>query len=163
MANDLDREDELWHGGYSGKDMAGTWVIAGLVTLAAAVASVVLAPFWPFIAGGIVLLWIVLAGVLLVRKMSIDYRLTTQRLVRKTGLLNRKTGRVEVIDIDDVGYEQGLMQRLLGVGRTKVISSDTTDPVLMMIGIDNPSHVADLIDKARRNERVKRGVHVGQV
>jgi uncharacterized membrane protein YdbT with pleckstrin-like domain len=165
MANDLDREDELWHGGYSGKDMAGTWVVAGFLTLVALGACIVFAltPVWLGIAGGAAIVWIALLGVLMVRKMSIDYRLTTQRLVRKTGLLNRKTGRVEVIDIDDVSIEQSLMQRMLGVGRIKILSSDVSDPELMMLGIQDPTRVAELIDKARRDERVKRGVHIEQV
>lgn len=165
MVNDLDREDELWRGGYSGKDMAGAWFIAGLVTIVALVACLIVAipPLWMAFLGGAALLWIALLGLLAVRKLSIDYRLTSQRLVRKTGLISRKTGRVEVIDIDDITVEQGLIQRMFGVGRIKVHSSDVTDPVLWMLGISDPARVSDMIDKARRAERVKRGVHVERV
>jgi uncharacterized membrane protein YdbT with pleckstrin-like domain len=165
MANDLEREDELWHGGYSAKDMAGAWVIAGLITIAALVACVIIAlpPLWMAFLGVAAVVWMGLLGTLAVRKLSIDYRLTSQRLIRKTGLLSRKTGRVEVIDIDDITVEQGLFQRLFGVGRIRVHSSDVSDPVLWMLGIADPAHVAETIDKARRAERVKRGVHVAQI
>lgn len=171
MGTDADREDEIWQGGYSGKDMAAAWVIGGAVTLAGAAVCVLLgvlttvaaAPVWIGFAIVATIFWISLLGTLIVRKLSIDYRLTTQRLIRKTGLLSRKTGRVEVIDIDDVSIEQNLLQRLFNVGRIKVHSSDVTDPELLMLGIENPSHVADLIDKARRDERVKRGVHIERV
>jgi uncharacterized membrane protein YdbT with pleckstrin-like domain len=171
MASNLDHEEELWHGGYSAKDMAGEWFIAAVLTIVAIVACVVLGavmnvlstPLWIAFAAAIAIIWLVLIARMIVRKLSIDYRLTSQRLVRKTGLLSRKTGRVEVIDIDDVSIEQNLMQRILGVGRIKVHSTDVTDPELVMLGIHNPSHVAGLIDVARRKERVRRGVHIESV
>jgi len=45
----------------------------------------------------------------------------------------------------------------LGTSRLKV--KDETTPELAMLGIENPRHVADLIDHSRRTERNRRGLY----
>jgi hypothetical protein len=77
--------------------------------------------------------------------------------------LSRTTNRVEVIDIDDVQVQQGFVERMLGVGTIKLLSSDTSDPVLSLRGIADVNRVATLIDNARRDERRKRGLYVEAV
>ena len=96
-------------------------------------------------------------------RLSVEYTLTTQRLIHKHGLLHRVTNRVEVIDIDDVSYSQGPIERLLGVGTIKLLSSDVSDPQLVLRGIDNVQKVATLIDNARREERRRRGLYLESV
>jgi hypothetical protein len=70
---------------------------------------------------------------------------------------------VEVIDIDDVSYSQGPIERLLGVGTIKLLSSDVSDPQLILRGIDDVQRVATLIDNARREERRRRGLYLESV
>jgi len=96
-------------------------------------------------------------------RLSVDYSLTSQRLVHKTGILRQVTNRIEVIDIDDVQFVQGLMERMFGVGTIKLLSSDTSDPSLVLRGIDNVQQVASMIDNARRDERRKRGLYMETV
>ena len=93
-------------------------------------------------------------------RLSVDYTLTNQRFIHQVGFLRRVSNRVEVIDIDDVQYEQGLFERMFGVGTIKVLSSDVSDPKLWLKGIDDVQRVANLIDNARRDERRKRGLYV---
>ena len=76
------------------------------------------------------------------------------------GILSRRTDRIELIDIDDVSYVQGIIQRVLGVGSIKISSSDRSHPELTMIGIDQVEKIADMIDDARRLERRRRGLHI---
>jgi hypothetical protein len=64
------------------------------------------------------------------------------------------------IDIDDLTFEQGIVQRMFGVGKIRISSSDRTHPEIILVGIDNVKYVADLIDDARRKERRRRGVHI---
>jgi uncharacterized membrane protein YdbT with pleckstrin-like domain len=93
----------------------------------------------------------------------VKYRLTNQRLFHEKGILRRVTERIELIDIDDVTMEQGLMERLFGVGTVHVTSSDRSSPELLMPGIDDVKAVADTIDHARRAERHRRGVFIESV
>ncbi len=74
--------------------------------------------------------------------------------------MKRVTDRIEVIDIDDVTYEQGIVQRMLGVGTIRMSSSDRSHPELVLSGIDGVERVADMIDDIRRKERRKRGLHI---
>jgi hypothetical protein len=77
--------------------------------------------------------------------------------------VTRHTRRIETIDIDDVSFQQGLLDRLLGVGTIVIHSSDRTDPVMVLSGIDRVQQVANRIDEARRAERVRRGLHIETV
>lgn len=158
--NAEDQEQDLWAGGYSGKAMYGTWLLGVLVTIGL-LAGALLA--FPPLGFGIPVLWIFLGCAFAYKKLSVHYELTTQRFIHKTGILKRVTDRIEVIDIDDVTYEQGIVQRLLGVGTIKISSSDRTHPELTLSGIDGVIQVADTIDDVRRKERRKRGLHIESI
>jgi uncharacterized membrane protein YdbT with pleckstrin-like domain len=98
--------------------------------------------------------------VLLYRKWSVAYRLTNQRFVHRRGLLAIRTDRIETIDIDDVAFTQGIIERMMGVGTIRLTSTDRSDPELILRGIEKVQEVASLMDGARRKERVRRGLHI---
>ena len=158
-------EQPLWHGGYSPKAMYGSWILAVVATGAAFVASVLIpTPItWMIAAGVVAAIWVISVGYYLITRLSMDYSLSTQRLVHKSGILRQVTNRIEVIDIDDVQYVQGIFERMFGVGTIKLLSSDTSDPTLVLRGIDNVQQVAGMIDNARREERRKRGLYMETV
>jgi uncharacterized membrane protein YdbT with pleckstrin-like domain len=161
-----DAEQQLWHGSYSPKAMYGHWFLAAVVTLLAIAVSVVFfAVGFVAIAAGVIVLvmWLSLGAFLLYERLSVDYSLTSQRFVHQTGILRRVTNRIEVIDIDDVTVEQGIFERMFGVGTIKLLSSDTSDPKLLLRGIDDVKRVATMIDDARRDERRKRGMYIETV
>lgn len=160
-----DPEQTLWTGGYSAKAMYGSWLLAAAVTLAGGIASVFIPwpPTWLVAAVVVVTLWLVLAVYYLKERLGVDYTLTTQRLMCRRGILNQVTDRTEVIDIDDVQFKQGIVERMFGVGTIKLLSSDTSDPTLTLKGIDDVRRVANLIDNARREERRKRGLYMEAV
>ena len=162
-----DAEQHMWEGTYSPKAMIGAWVFAAIVTVAA---IIVVALFFSaegmvWIVLGVILLlyWAGLALMLAYRRLSVSYELTTQRFIHKAGLLSRKSDRIEVIDMDDVTYEQGIVQRMMGVGSIKIISSDRSHPELTLYGIENVQQVAGMIDDVRRAERRRRGIHIEAV
>jgi uncharacterized membrane protein YdbT with pleckstrin-like domain len=159
-------EVTLWHGSYSPKAMYGSWALATLATVAALIASVAVSymPVVPLVAFGLVgAYWLWLVAYLVIARLSVDYTLTNQRFIHKTGLLRQVTNRLEVIDIDDVTFEQGIFERLFGVGTIRLLSSDVSDPKLTLRGIDDVHRVATLIDNARREERRKRGLYMESV
>lgn len=162
----IDQEVQLWAGGYSAKAMIGSWILAALVT-AVAMAAGLLANFGgPGILIAVVVsvaIWFGVGMQLLYRRISVDYELTSQRLVHRRGIFRRVTNRIEVIDIDDVQVDQGFVERMFSVGTIRILSSDTSDPTLTMLGIDQVTVVAKMIDDARREERRKRGLHIETV
>lgn len=162
-----EKETLLWSGSFSSKAMFGTWLLNCLISVAVLIASFVvpvLGPVtWMIGIGFVFVLWGVTFGIFLYRKMSIHYEVTTQRLIHQRGILLRTTDRIELIDVDDLSFSQGLVQRMLGVGTITISGSDKTDPVLVMLGIDQVEKVASTIDDARRSERRKHSVHIEAV
>lgn len=167
QGNDVEVETAVWQGGFSSKAMFGNWLLAGVVTIVLLIAILVYDAenpvLWGVWAGIAVLLWGGFACVLAYRKLTYKYQLTTQRFVHEKGLLKRVTDRIEVIDIDDVSVEQRVIERMVGVGTIKLISSDRSHPVLMMRGIENVKVVAATIDDLRRKERRRRGLHIESI
>jgi membrane protein YdbS with pleckstrin-like domain len=161
---DYDPEEQLWSGGYSPKAMIGTWVVLGVL-------SVVLLALPAFISGmtivhalgAIVVMWVIAVIRYASRRLGVHYQLTTQRFIHQTGILTRQTDRIEVIDIDDVSFTQGPVQRAFGVGTIRLTGSDRTHPTLAMQGIASVKEVAGLIDDIRRKERRRRSLHIEQI
>jgi membrane protein YdbS with pleckstrin-like domain len=161
-----EEESDVWRGGYSAHAMWGHVLVAGIVTIALLVGAVLLSgvPFvWIVAAALIVLMWLALGCLLLYRKMSVDYRLTNQRFMHRAGILRRVVDRIEVIDIDDIAFEQGLIERFTGVGTIVITSSDRTHPTLTMPGIARVEQVTDAIDATRRKERAARSIHIESI
>jgi membrane protein YdbS with pleckstrin-like domain len=163
---DGDREEVLWEGRFSKLAMIGAWVAAAAFTLLALIVGFI-AKFqsqgWWITLGTIAAVWIFLILRLLYMQYTVHYTLTNQRFVHERGLLWRQVDRIETIDIDDVTFQQGPVQRMLGVGTVQLHSSDQTTPEFQLIGIENVRDVAAKIDEARRKERRKRGVHIEAV
>jgi len=160
-------EEELWSGGYSPKAMIGAWIGAALATVAAVAALLVLGiadpNIWYVAIGVLAALWVVLLIRLAYKRLSINYRLTNHRFFHEEGILSRVNDRIEVIDMDDITFKQGLIDRMVGVGSILISSSDKSTPEFWIYGIDNVQEVADMMDKARRSERRRRGMHIEAV
>lgn len=160
-----DAEVELWSGSYSSKDMIGVWAVDALITIGLIAAGVYFGEpmLWWAILGLTVLLWGYAILVLLYRRMSVRYRLTTQRFFHERGILRHVTDRIEVIDMDDISFEQSILQRMVNVGRIRITSSDRSHPELHLDGIEDVRQVATMMDDARRAERMRRGLHIEAV
>lgn len=157
---DADAEESVWSGGYSHKAMFGSWLLIGCCSLLLLIAAFVSPLTIPLAILLIVVIW-ALGGLLyLYRRLGVKYELTTQRFIHQTGILTRRTDRIEVIDIDDVSYTQGPVERMFGVGSIQLISSDRSHPTLSMIGIADVTDVASLLDDIRRAERRSRSLHI---
>lgn len=158
-------EETLWEGSYSPKAMLGTFVAGAVASVALVIAAILMrdTSFWMAPLGVMVATWVAIGGQLSQKRLGVHYRLTNQMFYHQRGVLTRVTDRVEVIDIDDVMYTQGLFDRMTGVGRIKISSSDRNEPELWIEGVEDVQAVAQLIDKARRAERIRRGVSVEAV
>ncbi len=157
-------EEPLWEGTYSPKAMLGTFILGAVLSVAVLVIWGILVQqenkYWVIPLAAIALGWIYLACRFAAHRLGIHYTLTNQMFYHRRGVLTRTTDRIEVIGIDDVTYVQGPIERLLGVGRINIRSNDATNPNFPLEGIENVESVAKLIDKARRAERLRRGMSV---
>ncbi len=157
-------EETIWSGGYSPKAMVGTWALMVVLSVLIVVMSFLWEPLTlGMAAGGIGLLWVGGGLRYAYRRLGFHYELTNQRFIHQSGLLHRQTDRIEVIDIDDVSFSQGPVQRLFDVGKITLTGSDRTHPSLAMPGISNVHEVSGLIDDIRRKERHHRSLHIESI
>lgn len=152
-------DEHIWSGGYSAVDQSGSFMILTLITIGLIVGGVF---FWPILIA-IPVLWIAQFIRVWWIKMGVAYELTTRRFIHEYGVIKRTTDRIEVIDIDDVTVEQGILDRMFNVGTIKVTSSDRTHPELRIPGIKDVKKVALMIDDARQVQRDRRGVYIESV
>lgn len=163
---DDDSEQELWAGTYCGKAMISAWALSGAITVVLLVVAVV---FWSSWYVGIIALalipclWLYQYLVMVFRKMDVRYRLTTHRFFHESGILRRKQDLIEVIDIDDITCDQSLLERLVGVGSIHISSSDKTHPELTIYGIEDCKSVSEIMERARHDERRRRGLHIEHI
>ena len=165
----LPPERSLWKGGYSAKVMYGTWILCAAATIGGIIAAAMLASgdsaniVWMTVGAIILVMWCLAIATFIYRRLGMHYELTTQRFVHQEGVFVRRTDRIEVIDIDDVSYSQGIIQRMLGVGRIVITSSDRSHPELVMHGVDKVPEIASLVDDVRREERRRRSLHIESI
>jgi membrane protein YdbS with pleckstrin-like domain len=161
-----DPEEALWEGSYSKLDMIGYWLAAGAITLGAVIWGFVgkwEGRTWAIVLALVAAMWIALLLRLVYLQLSVRYKLTSQRFIHERGLLWRQQDRIETIDIDDVTVRQGPVQRMLGIGTVRIVSSDQSTPEFLLVGIEDVRKIAAMIDDIRRKERRKRGVHIESV
>lgn len=152
-------EETLWEGTFSPKAMIGLAVGCALLSLVLLILAIYVGPgvFRWILLLSILVAWLAVAARLAFRRLGIHYKLTNQMFYHQRGVLTRVTDRIELIEIHDVTYEQGLFDRLVNVGRIKIASGDRTDPIFFVTGVEDVESVAQTIDKARRGEQVRRG------
>jgi membrane protein YdbS with pleckstrin-like domain len=152
-------EETLREGSYSPQAMLGTAVLCAVATIVLLVVALAYTTGVPraVLLAVILVIWALAAGRLATRRLGISYKLTNHMFYHRHGVLTRVTDRIELIEVHDVTYEQGLFERLVDVGSIKIASSDRTDPIFYLLGVQRVETVAQLIDKARRGEQVRRG------
>jgi membrane protein YdbS with pleckstrin-like domain len=79
--------------------------------------SVVLLVIW--VVALVLALWLVVVPFL--RWLTTTYTVTDRRLITRTGILSRRGHDIPITRINDVAYEHGLLDRILGCG-TLVVS-----------------------------------------
>lgn len=159
-------EHELWRGRFSPKGMIDTWAVVTVLSVILPIGGFIATPpviGWVLVALVVFALWLIATGWLLYQRLGTEYVLTDQRFLHTSGILTHQTRRIEVIDIDDVTTRQSLLQRMVGSGTMELLSSDVSDPLLVLSGIENVRDVAQRIDDARRRERIRRGIHIESV
>ena len=160
-------EEELWSGTYCGKAMIGWWVVGGFASVLLLAGGIWLWSVWWY--GGVAALvaipclWVYVYLLMFFRKMDVRYRLTTHRFFHESGILRRKQDLIEVIDIDDITCDQSLLERFVGVGSIHISSSDKSHPELTIHGIEDAKQVSETMERARHDERRRRGLHIEHI
>lgn len=146
-------ERELYEGRPSWRALITFYIGGiGLAVLAVVILGVVAGSWLPalVVAG-------VLAGLTLVvgylRRVSTKYLITTQRLRISRGIVRRKVQETRLERVQNVNYEQSVVDRLLGVGTVDFDTAGTDDSEFRFDWVDEPEQVVRAVDRAVEEAR----------
>lgn len=86
------------------------------------------------------------------------YEITSQRIRVIKGLLGNTIDEVELVRVRDTRIKQHLGERMLDVGDVTIVSTDPTNPELVLNNVKNPMEVRELIRNAVIKEKDRRGL-----
>ena len=82
------------------------------------------------------------------------YEVTDQRIKLKTGILNQEIDECELYRVRDYKIVKPFFQRIFGLGKIELVTSDRSNSGINLNGIKNPENLYDLIrdnvEKIRR-------------
>ncbi len=117
-------------------------VIVGLLVAAWAVAIVIAAA---------------IAGLTLVigylRRIATKYLITTQRLRISRGIVRKNVQETRLERVQNVNYQQGVLDRLLGVGNVDFDTAGTDDSEFRFEWVNGPEDVVRAVDRAVEEAR----------
>jgi len=83
------------------------------------------------------------------RRRSISWSLTSDRLIERRGLLASHRREMELADVRSIEVDRSLWQRLLGVGDLKIASAASTDFMIQMRDVPDSERLAEILRHAR--------------
>lgn len=91
------------------------------------------------------------------------YALSEDRLFLSVGLLSVRDDEMLLYRVRDIATKRNLWQRLFRMGTVSIISSDKTQPTLLLKNIKNPMNVKEIIHKQVEEAKLKRRMRVGEI
>jgi membrane protein YdbS with pleckstrin-like domain len=135
------------------------WALLGIVLIALPVFAWIMDWGWPWWIAVICIL--VAIAVIVIPWMIIRttrYRISNYRIDYERGILTKKIDTLELWHVDDIKFEQGLIDRMMNVGCIIVISNDKTTPRLDLHGVPNPRSIFDALKERIIAVKRQRGV-----
>jgi uncharacterized membrane protein YdbT with pleckstrin-like domain len=89
---------------------------------------------------------VVLAG--LIKRITVHYTITTRRLHIKRGIISREIQETRLERVQNVNYDQSVLQRLLRVGDVDFDTAAGDDFNFVFAGVADPDEVVERVDRA---------------
>jgi uncharacterized membrane protein YdbT with pleckstrin-like domain len=107
--------------------------------------------------GTAVVIAAVIAGLTLVvgylRRIGTKYLITTQRLRISRGLVRKKVQETRLERVQNVNYQQGVLDRMLGVGTVDFDTAGSDDSEFRFEWVNEPEEVVRAVDRAVEDAR----------
>ena len=146
-------ERELYEGRPSWRALLSFYLLGIGVAVLVLVILGLLADAW----GTAVAIAAVIAGLTLVigylRRISTKYLITTQRLRISRGIISKKVQETRLERVQNVNYEQGVIDRVLGVGTVDFDTAGTDDSEFRFAWVNDPEQVVRTVDQAGEEAR----------
>ena len=153
-------ERELYQGRPSWRSLMSFYLGGiGLAVLVVVVGGLLVDSWGPAvgIAVGIAALTLVIG---FLRRVSTKYLITTQRLRISRGVFRRHVQETRLERVQNVNYQQSVLDRVLGVGTVDFDTAGTDDSEFRFDWVDGPEDVVRAVDQAieeARAEATKQG------
>lgn len=157
----------LYDGHPSWKAFFGRTLLAVLVVVAGVAGGIyLLAHFWEVpdqrlwsIAGvAVAVIGVVWFLWLHFDRRSIHVRISTQTIDVERGLLGRNIESLQLWRVRDIELDQSLLERMLGIARIRILSHDTNQPNLVLVGLPGSRQLFDELRDAIAIARQARNV-----
>ena len=87
-----------------------------------------------------------------------NYTITSERIKITTGLLGRSVENFELIRIQDIDYNQGVTDQMVGVGDINIRGQDPSEPKIVLRNVPHPEDVYNVLRKAWMDARKRYGL-----
>jgi uncharacterized membrane protein YdbT with pleckstrin-like domain len=87
------------------------------------------------------------------RRIATKYLITTQRLRIRKGILRKKVQETRLERVQNVNYEQGVLDRIFRVGNVDFDTAGTDDSEFVFEWVNNPEKVVRAVDQAVHEAR----------
>ena len=108
---------------------------------------------------GIALVPLAFGALRWVQNATQRYRVTTERLVLRSGILAKSTEETELYRVTDYRLNEPLVQRVLGLGEIELTTSDAAHPIVHLRGVRGPGALRDElrrhVEACRDRKRVR--------
>ena len=91
------------------------------------------------------------------------YALSDDRLFQSVGFFNIRDDELLLYRVRDIITKRSLWQRLFGMGTVTVISSDKSQPTMVLKNISNPMAFKELLHDRVEDMKLRRRVRVGEI
>lgn len=91
------------------------------------------------------------------------YAMSDDRLFLSVGFLSVRDDEILLYRIRDITTSRNLWQRLFGVGSITVVSSDKSNPTLVLKNIKHPLQVKELLHQQVEEMKINRRVRIGEI
>ena len=113
-------------------------------------------PVWLAITSIILGILALLAPMIITR--TTRYKITSYRIDYERGILKKRIDTLELWHIEDIRFEQGLLDRMMNVGSIIILSHDATNPKLELHGIPDPRPIFEKLKQRVIATKRQRGV-----
>jgi len=149
-----------WRAFFGRLVLAVLFPVAGLILALSVSASPTLK--WVIVLVGLGI-GLILFIIVLVKRYSLEYRLSTQRLFVSRGLIARRIEELELYRVRDIDVIQNFWERILGCGRMMVYSTDATTPKFEIVGLAQPVKFKDIIRNQFRSARIRERIRPTEI
>ncbi|MCC7540827.1 MAG: PH domain-containing protein [Deltaproteobacteria bacterium] len=117
------------------------------------------ASFWSYVFAvilSLVLIGLVWLLVLHLKRKNTRYKITDRSIDYEIGIFTRRIETLPLWRVRDISFQQGVMERMMGVARIRILTTDTTDHELTLRGLPGSRELFDKVKEAAEVSRQQR-------